>query len=509
MSETKYEKLIRLRNEEDLHKDDIGIEEAIKKLNIEKDDVILYLGGRIDDDNLYPYSYVKHLNHKIKELNPKKILCHSHWYAWKYYQKGILDESTKIDMIFCHLSYLKREQFEPINPAYYGKGTHIKYIEDMIARNPDLIFAGYSTSGASGRTAKFKESWFTPDYDFDNIAYFDINRKYCPPDFNETRHGDHPRNGTDGFCVITNFLELGFKNLNILGFTAFGSDEDDSKFSKYKAGGIKGHKYFNLPTSEDQKAEADILKGLVEDKKIQNLETCDKKHYTMVNDCLEYNGQAFADKFVAHCTHFKKDEYFLELGSRHPKKDNNSYVLEKGLGWKGIMVEKENTYEEDYKAQRPNSIAVIEDATQIDYRKLFEENNVPHELGFLQIDLETKDNSTLKALLKIDDEILDDYKFAVVTMGHDFYTGLSNSVKTRYESRRILESRGYYCVFKDILDAPSVCSNSPYEDWWVHPDLVDMGYIRHLQEKNQENTSEIHIETKIIVDSFKSHEVRY
>ena len=55
-----------------IRKEDIGIEGAIKKLNIKKDDVILYLGGRIDDDNLYPFDYINYLNHKIKELNPKK-----------------------------------------------------------------------------------------------------------------------------------------------------------------------------------------------------------------------------------------------------------------------------------------------------------------------------------------------------------------------------------------------------------------------------------------------------
>ena len=491
-----------------IRKENIGIEGAIEKLNIKKDDVILYLGGRIDDDNLYPFDYINYLNHKIKELNPKKILCHSHWYAWKYYQKGILDESTNIDMIFCHSSYLKREQFEPIDPEYYG-GGHIEYIKYMIEKNPDIIFAGYNTH--AGKTVDFKESWFTPEYNLDNLVCFDFDRQYSPEDFNETRHGDHPRNGTDGFCIISNFLELGFKNLNILGFTAFGSDEDDSRFSKYKSGPTQGHKYFSLPTSEDQRAEADILKRLVEDKKIHNLEICeetkeDKGHYKME---FEYNGQALADKFVAHCTNFKEDGYFLELGSRHPKEGNNSYVLEKGLGWKGIMVEKENTYEEAYKTQRPNSIAIIEDATQIDYRKLFEENNVPHELGFLQIDLETRNNTTLKTLLKIDAEILDDYKFAVITMEHDIYTGLSNSVETRDKSRKILENRGYYCVFKDILDHPKVITNAPYEDWWVHPDLVDMDYIRHLQEKNQGKRSKIQVEIKIEVDSFKSYEVEY
>ena len=65
-------------------------------------DPILYLGGRVDDDNLYPTAYIKYLNQKIKELYPKKIICHSHWYAWRYYEKGVLDESMKIDIIVCH-----------------------------------------------------------------------------------------------------------------------------------------------------------------------------------------------------------------------------------------------------------------------------------------------------------------------------------------------------------------------------------------------------------------------
>lgn len=223
---------------------------------------------------------------------------------------------------------------------------------------------------------------------------------------------------------------------------------------------------------------------------------------------LEYNGQALADRFVAHCTNFKQKSHFLELGSRHPKENNNSYILEKSLGWSGIMVDRENTYEEEYKIQRPNSVAIIKDATKINYKKVFEENNFPSELGFFQLDLEVRDNTALKTLLKIDEEVLNNYTFATITMEHDIYTGLENAVQTRSQSRKLLNARGYYCVFEDILDPPNVCVDYPYEDWWVHPDLVDMTYIQTLQEKNKNKT--LKVKTKLgFIDCFKSYEVQY
>ena len=70
---------------------------------------ILYLGGRIDDDNLYPTKYRKYLNSKIKELSPDKIICHNYWYAKKYYENGILSEDTKIDMVLSYYYYFHRD----------------------------------------------------------------------------------------------------------------------------------------------------------------------------------------------------------------------------------------------------------------------------------------------------------------------------------------------------------------------------------------------------------------
>jgi hypothetical protein len=226
------------------------------------------------------------------------------------------------------------------------------------------------------------------------------------------------------------------------------------------------------------------------------------------NQSLEYNGQAYADRFVLNCTNFKKEGYFLELGSRHAKWNNNSYILERIFGWTGVMVDRVATHKAAYESERPNSIHIIQDATQINYKEVFEKNNFPSNLDFWQLDLEVRDNTALTTFLKINEELLDTYKFATITMEHDIFTELPDAENTRNITRDTLESKGYYCVFKDILDPPAVCVNSPYEDWWVHPDLVDMDYIKELQEKNKDKYETLNINGGDI-KCFQAYNIEY
>ena len=143
------------------------------------------------------------------------------------------------------------------------------------------------------------------------------------------------------------------------------------------------------------------------------------------------------------------------------------------------MVEIDSKFLSSYNEHRPNSIHIINDATQVDYKKVFEENNAPLSFDYLQIDLEVSNGSTLITLQKLDNEIFDTYKFATVTFEHDIWN--SNFLNTRLESRNIFKKRGYFCVFEDINNAGS----HPYEDWYVHPDLVDMNYINNIIENNK------------------------
>jgi hypothetical protein len=226
-----------------------------------------------------------------------------------------------------------------------------------------------------------------------------------------------------------------------------------------------------------------------------------------------YNGQALQDKYVLNMLKFKRNGFFLELGSNEPCEINNSYLLEKNYGWRGIMVEYDAKFLDIYKKERPNSFHAIEDATIIDYNDALKQVNFPKHMDYLQIDLEPGNGSTLAALKNLNSTVFNDYKFATITFEHDICNG--NVVptifnETREESRKIFESRGYVCVFHDInndgwwdiernrqmirqgqVSTPLTKSYTtcmyPFEDWYVHPDLVDMSYVQSVIEKNKVN----------------------
>lgn len=143
------------------------------------------------------------------------------------------------------------------------------------------------------------------------------------------------------------------------------------------------------------------------------------------------------------------------------------------------MVEYQSRFLPLYKEHRPNSIHVINDATMVDYKDVLEKNNMPLEMDYLQIDLEANNGSTLKTLENMDSNVFDTYKFATVTFEHDIWN--TNFGNTRLKSREIFERRGYVCVFTDINNGIKY----PYEDWYVHPDLVDMNYVQQLVEANK------------------------
>jgi hypothetical protein len=205
-----------------------------------------------------------------------------------------------------------------------------------------------------------------------------------------------------------------------------------------------------------------------------------------------YLGQANQDKFVLNVLKEKKNGYFLEIGSNHPIEINNTYLLETQYDWKGIMIEYEEEFLTLYKEHRPKSIHIINDATTIDYKNLFETNKLPFSLDYLQIDLEAANGSTIKTLQKLDNEIFDTHKFATVTFEHDIYS--TNFDDTRLKSRNIFKKRGYICVFEDINNL-----ENPYEDWYVHPDLVDMNYVNKLIENNKKHYT-IHPTTETTIN---------
>lgn len=190
-----------------------------------------------------------------------------------------------------------------------------------------------------------------------------------------------------------------------------------------------------------------------------------------------FRAQAQQDKFVLHALKHKRNGVFLEIGSNHPIHINNTYILEHDYDWIGTMVEYDKKWLPEYIQHRPKSKYIIQDATTVNYASV-----VTQDIDYLQVDLEVDNRSTLTVLEKLDTEVFPHHSCSTVTFEHDIYRG--DFFNTRQRSRDIFAKHGYVCVFQDIHnEAPCYV----YEDWYVHPDHVDMDYIHRLQEVNKKN----------------------
>jgi len=203
--------------------------------------------------------------------------------------------------------------------------------------------------------------------------------------------------------------------------------------------------------------------------------------------------QSHQDLFALYMNRKKKNGTFLEIGANHPITHNNTYLLESQYQWKGLMVEYDSSFEPFYKIDRPLSFYQIQDATKVDYKGLLEKYSFPAHIDYLQIDLDVDNKSTLDTLILLDNTIFDHYTFATVTFEHDIYRG--DYYDTRNFSREIFQKRGYELVFPDVL-VYWEGGYKPFEDWYVHPDLIDVERIRSCKTdeilKSQEIIDRIH-----------------
>jgi hypothetical protein len=148
-------------------------------------------------------------------------------------------------------------------------------------------------------------------------------------------------------------------------------------------------------------------------------------------------------------------------------------LLEHNFEWEGQGVEILPQEVEKYNKVRKNK-AILKNALDINYEELLTEMSNYHQndgcFDYLQVDCEPPSVS-FEILKKIP---FDQFKFAVITFEHDYYADLEKTI--RDESRKYLESKGYVLVIGNV----SMNDFCPYEDWWVHPDLVSQDKIKEL-----------------------------
>ena len=179
----------------------------------------------------------------------------------------------------------------------------------------------------------------------------------------------------------------------------------------------------------------------------------DWKKYTNKID-ITYS-QASQDVFVINLLQHKKNGYFVEIGTNDPIECNNTYLLESQFNWKGISIDSDLNFVEQFNNIRSNKCLHL-DATNADYDKIIQSSNLGLHIDFLQLDIDPPDN-TFKVLTKID---FAKYSFSVITYEHDLSSG---GKEERIESRKIIESHGYTRVIGDVMHGDVV-----FEDWYIN-----------------------------------------
>ena len=198
--------------------------------------------------------------------------------------------------------------------------------------------------------------------------------------------------------------------------------------------------------------------------------------------------QVGQDLFPLQVLNGKKNGKYLEIGSGRPFYGNNTYLLEKDFGWTGWGIDYWEPYVDRYNNARKQQ-SVYMDATKIDWNTFLPENGYGKEIDFLSLDIDPPLQSW-EALQTIPFE---DYKFGVITFEHDYYQPFAKDSPTkmvRENSRHFLRERGYVLVVPDVstIHAHNNTEGS-FEDWWVHPDLVDMERCRPIQDWVDDNWS--------------------
>lgn len=175
---------------------------------------------------------------------------------------------------------------------------------------------------------------------------------------------------------------------------------------------------------------------------------------------IESASQIYQDGIVLGLLKHKLNGTFIDIGCAEPIRFSNSYVMEKYFNWSGIGVDilNANDVTGNWSELRPKTNHIISDALALDYKDVFEKNNLPEIIDYLSLDLEPPE-LTLECLFKIP---FDSYKFRVITFETDEYR--PNGEERRDVSRNFLKNHGY--VFYTNL--------SKQDDVYYHQDLVKL-----------------------------------
>jgi hypothetical protein len=187
-----------------------------------------------------------------------------------------------------------------------------------------------------------------------------------------------------------------------------------------------------------------------------------------------FYSDAKQDEFVARLLSFAKNGFFIDIGSCGAIESNNTFFFE-ALDWNGICIEMDPRYNESYSLRK--CVYINDDALKLDYKKTFKKLKVPNVIDYLSLDIDTNSLNVLKILP------FKSYKFKIITIEHDSY--LYGDIYQK-EQTSILKSNGYFKLFENVYvqQAGFNREKCSFEDWWIHPELIDKNIVEKLKDSD-------------------------
>jgi hypothetical protein len=185
------------------------------------------------------------------------------------------------------------------------------------------------------------------------------------------------------------------------------------------------------------------------------------------SETVERNfSQAGQDLFVLSVLDGKRNGVFVDLGCNQPILLNNTFLLERQFGWKGLAVDVDESVFDLFVFRECQTLAA--DGTRLDWDLVVEQLGTA-KIDYLSLDLEPP-TTTLEGLKNIP---FDRVEFEAVTFEHDAYR---SGDEIRDESRAIFESNGYVRLCSDVI----LEGFGQFEDWYYNPRYVDAARSKAL-----------------------------
>lgn len=190
--------------------------------------------------------------------------------------------------------------------------------------------------------------------------------------------------------------------------------------------------------------------------------------------------QAMQDMFVLAVLRGKHSGSFLEIGAFEPVFISNTYLLESQYSWRGISVDKDPNFREQFSNMGRTAKFIVNDALSVKYSEVISSEGFGNRLDYLSLDIEPN-IQTLTCLKMLP---LDKFRFSVITFETDFYdtnTDKKISEEVRKESRSILDSLGYTLVAGNLSN---ITNDAPFEDWYLDSTFFDKKTIDLFKRDN-------------------------